>query len=294
MVRALLGTLKNSLLTAFDRARTKVTELNTQYKYSRSSLGKSASANTSYPELALKAALSPPKYAVFRRHYLYTPILEHVSVEDASSYLQIIKCQHGLSEDEILNAIAPLQSIGRPYRLNVPGLELPVSTTSIRYLKVALELKQKLIGIQNPKIVEIGCGYGGQAVVLDRVIKIHSYTFIDLWQVNMLIQRFIEDAEINCQYQIETLGSISKGFESWDLAVSNYAFSELPRALQERYISNILSRSNRGYMIMNSGVDGCFAGIKNLSKSELCRIFPGSQIKPEMPQTFHGNYLLEW
>ena len=37
-------------------------------------------------------------------------------------------------------------------------------------------------------VIEIGCGYGGQALILSRVMEINSYTFLDLWQVNLLIR----------------------------------------------------------------------------------------------------------
>ena len=52
---------------------------------------KSASDNGEYPELALKAALDPATFSVFRRHYKYTAILEHVSKKQAEEYLNIIR-----------------------------------------------------------------------------------------------------------------------------------------------------------------------------------------------------------
>jgi hypothetical protein len=39
----------------------------------------------------------------------------------------------------------------------------------------------------------------------------------------------------------------------YDLVISNYAFSELPRDVQINYVKSVLAPSKRGYLTMNSG-----------------------------------------
>ena len=52
---------------------------------------KSASEYSQYPEFVLKAALDYKTYKIFRRHPIYTNILEHVSKEmEKVSFSQII------------------------------------------------------------------------------------------------------------------------------------------------------------------------------------------------------------
>ena len=63
---------------------------------------KSASDNGEYPELALKAALDPATFSVFRRHHKYTGILEHVSRKEGEQYLNIIREKYKIKDDEIL------------------------------------------------------------------------------------------------------------------------------------------------------------------------------------------------
>ena len=293
MIRALLGNCKNQTTSVLQRIHTRFLRVGFKNGKRVNFGSKSASAKTFYPELALRAAIDPSIYSVFRRHHLYTPILEHVSLKDASLYLNIIKDVYHLADDEIYQATEPLQCIGSPYKIHLDRLRMSISTTSLRYLKVALEIKDKLKDGPSPDLVEIGCGYGGQAVVLDRIMHINSYTFIDLWQVNYLIQRFIEDAGINCKYRLATLGSLD-GLGSWDMVISNYAFSELPQSLQLKYFDQVLSLSRRGYLIMNSGVDGKFDDINNLPQDSLLKLIPGSRIADEIPVTFSENYLLEW
>jgi hypothetical protein len=97
-----------------------------------------------------------------------------------------------------------LQSIGQPKLHHIKGLPYPVSTTSLRYLKVALEIKLQR-GSQLGHIVEIGCGHGGgQSIILDRIASIKTYAFVDLWRVNMLIMRFIEASSLSCNYSTST------------------------------------------------------------------------------------------
>ena len=107
-------------------------------------------------------------------------------------YLEIIRYEYKLSIKEIIEIIDPLQITGQPKLIKIDDLPKRISSLGLRYLKTALEIK-KLIGKETiDNIVEIGCSFGGQAVILDKVCKIKSYTFLDLWQVNLLIKRFIE------------------------------------------------------------------------------------------------------
>ena len=142
---------------------------------------------------------------------------------------------------------------------------------------------------------EIGCGYGGQAIVLDKLLEIESYTFYDLWQVNLLIKRFIENSNFSTKYNISTIKEDTLNTrDSWNLCISNYAFSELPNSLQDIYINRILKNADKGFMLMNSGESGEFGNIKNHSQKELLNKFINAKIGNEIPLTHENNYLLTW
>ena len=254
---------------------------------------RSASDNGAYPELALKAALDVGTFSIFRRHSSYTPILEHVSRKQGEAYLEIIQNKYSLKEGQILEIIEPLQSIGSPRLCRLSGLASKVSTTALRYLKVALDIKERF-GSDLGDVAEIGCGYGGQAVILDRVVNLSSYTFFDLWQVNLLITRFIEASPLTCSYEVRTLRSLNFQKSAWRLAISNYALSELPVFLQERYYENVLRQSSNGYLTMNSGVNGLFGGIPNYSQEKWLGLLDGSSVDEEVPLTGPNNYILSW
>ena len=199
-----------------------------------------------------------------------------------------------MKDDEIFQILKPLMKVGNPKLLRLKGLSSKISTTGLRYLKIALDIK-KITGSSIGNVVEIGCGYGGQAIILDQLLKIESYTFYDLWQVNLLIKRFIEDSNFSSKYTISTIREDSfKSRNSWDFCISNYAFSELPKTTQEIYINKILSKAKKGFMLMNSGVNGKFGNIINYSQKELLNILRNASIHNEIPLTYINNYLLTW
>jgi len=255
---------------------------------------KSISDNGEYPELALKAALDPATFSVFRRHHKYTGILEHVTKKQGEQYLNIIRGKYKLKDDEIFQILNPLMKVGNPKLLKLRGLSKRISTTGLRYLKIALDIKE-LTGKNIGNVVEIGCGYGGQAIILDRLLNVDSYTFYDLWQVNLLIKRFIEDSNFGTKYKISTIREDSFNIRnSWDFCISNYAFSEMPKALQEIYLNRIINKTKKGYMLMNSGVSGEFDYLKTYSQKDLLNTLKNAYIEDENPLTFKNNYLLKW
>ena len=255
---------------------------------------KSSSDNGEYPELALKAALDPATFSVFRRHHKYTSILEHVSRKEGEQYLNIIREEYKMKDDEIFQILKPLMKVGNPKLLRIKGLSNKISTTGLRYLKIALDIK-KITGSKIGNVVEIGCGYGGQAIILDQLLQIESYTFYDLWQVNLLIKRFIENSNFSSKYTISTIREDSFNCRnSWDFCISNYAFSELPKAIQEIYINKIINKTRKGFMLMNSGVSGKFGNVINFSQKELLNTLKNASIHEEIPLTYVNNYLLTW
>jgi trans-aconitate methyltransferase len=140
-------------------------------------------------------------------------------------------------------------------------------------------------------VVEIGCGYGGQAAVLNRMFGIRDYTCFDLPPVLELIERYlveVSDLEIR-------RGDLAEKAYKWDLVISNYAFSELRRDLQIHYMENILLKSASGFMIMNSGLTnktGRSTG--KLTITEIREFLPNLRIVEETPLTGPDNYVILW
>ena len=138
-------------------------------KLARSSVNLSESDYSNYSEFALKAALDPKLFSIFRRHHEYSHVVETVNKAIGEKYLEIIRYKYKLSIKEIIEIIDPLQITGQPKLISINGLPKRISTVGLRYLKIALDIKE-LIGKDTiDHIVEIGCGFGGQALILDKV-----------------------------------------------------------------------------------------------------------------------------
>jgi hypothetical protein len=183
-------------------------------------------------------------------------------------------------------------SVGQPrtYRYNAIG---KFSPTTLRYLSVGAEL-QTLFGRNfSGSIVEIGIGYGGQCAVLHKIFEISKYGLYDLNPVLDLGEKYLRSIgvvgnPIRCSLA-DTDGAL------WDLAISNYAFSELPRPLQIDYIEMVLSKSSRGYLIMNSGrTNHTGRSMGKLTLEEIVEHLPPVTILEEYPKTGSDNYVIIW
>jgi len=143
------------------------------------------------------------------------------------------------------------------------------------------------------RIAEIGVGYGGQLLVLDRIFAFKQYTFFDLPPVLELAEKYLESFILNGAYYPTTINQHSGDME-FDLVISNYAFSELPSNLQLCYIEKVLSKSKRGYITMNSGLENSNLHGDHLTLSALEGILPPFQILEERPLTATSNYIIVW
>jgi hypothetical protein len=260
----------------------------------------SASDDGFYPEVALKAALNSNDFNCFRQNKHYRRILEHTSLDQAHAYFDKIRSIDE-SELQILDKLTDTFSgFGSPVLDYFKPLGKRIPLSLIRYFKIGIDIKTHLVNnlenfqSKSLKIVEIGCGYGGQALVLSELLNISDYTFVDLWQVNLLITRVME---LDCpvfQYSTHTLNTIKPPSINYDIVVSNYAFSELSVNLQNKAIANILQYSTLGYMIMNNGLDGNYGTITNYSQDQLSKRIEKLMFIPEEPKTGPSNYIAIW
>lgn len=217
-------------------------------------------------------------------------MLEHVSKELGHAYLHEITSHYKLDVPQILDLCKLISNIGSPDLVDF-GLGENISPTALRYLKVALDIR-KNNGTSLGSVVEIGCGYGGQSLIISALCRIESYTFVDMWQVNLLIQRFLESSQFNVPYSCKTIRQMPVDVK-FDLAISNYAFSEFNSELQAICLRNILAKSRAGYLTMNHGKVNDEGG--ECLTAELIQNILGGVIKSEeKPLTGRNNYLLTW
>jgi len=244
-----------------------------------------------YVSFVAKAATDADTFSKFKSHRRYRAVLEHVSPEQGSEYLAVIEEQSPDFFDRFdLFKINDL--IGAPITHLYSGVG-EFSPTTLRYVKVASDLRKYFGSDIGKKIAEIGVGYGGQLLVNDQVFKVTEHHLYDLPPVLDLVERYLEAHILNCSYKTMTLNRNSAD-ERYDLAISNYAFSELPSQLQCKYIEKILTKSSRGYLTMNSGRQGSAFGGNKLSLDDLRLKLPPFEVFEEVPLTAANNYIIVW
>ena len=226
----------------------------------------------------------------FKQDPFYQMILEHTSRDLGQEYLNIIKQQTPEFLDESIELYKQNDELGNADVYDYDDIGL-VSPSTLYYLKIASDLKVLFQNNIGGKIAEIGCGYGGQALILDRVFELNKNILFDIDIVGELTSRYLEHFTLHGSYVTTTLNKVTS--QNYDLVISNYAFSELPASLQKKYIEKVLANSSRGYLIMNSGRDG---GIKEdrLTLAELKDLLPEFEIFDEKPLTAPQNYVIVW
>ena len=251
----------------------------------------SDSEDTFYVEAVRRSLSSPNLFRNFRRNFDYREILEHVSyslglkyftlgIERYSDFLMILEKSRRVDE------------IGNPIRFTYRGVGL-CSPTLIRYSYVASDMRRIFDFNSISAIAEIGSGYGGQSAVLQSVQSFSDYTVYDLPDVAELTKKFIRATNSNFKCNVGNLESTDE--LQLDLLISNYAFSELPRSIQELYLVKVITKAQRGYMIMNSGrTNHTGRSSGKMTLTEITEYLPGMHVIEEVPLTSPDNYIIYW
>lgn len=292
MVINLLNGLHFNTTNLIYRIRQKLRFLFRSKSYFTRNVNSSDSEVTSYIE-ALPEILNDRKSVTkFRRKMAYREILEHLGYKEGKRYLARIE---SLVAKEKVTSLVELNRqndmFGGPITFNYLGYGR-VSPTTLRYISTALEISNHFTVSSKTSVIEIGCGYGGQAAILNRMFGIKEYCCFDLPPVLELVDAYLQGIQSDLAIKHGKLGETK---ETWDLAVSNYAFSELSHDLQFKYLSEVLSKCSSGFMIMNSGVTnktGRSFGKMNLE--EIREFLPLLEVIEENPLTGPDNYVIVW
>jgi hypothetical protein len=164
-----------------------------------------------------------------------------------------------------------------------------LSPTTLRYIKILGDLQNLFGSLGGMRIHEIGVGYGGQCRVIQAAEQPALYTLIDLQPALALAQRYLDHFALAFPVAYITMNELQPCTS--DLVISNYAFSELRRDIQEIYLSRLIQHSKRGYMLLSKINPDDF---NSCSYDELVAAIPGSRLLREEPLTYPGNALLVW
>jgi hypothetical protein len=180
--------------------------------------------------------------------------------------------------------------IGGPEKFHFKNLGW-LAPSLLRYLKVDAEIESLFGNLNNYKVCEIGGGFGGQYYVSSRLHRFQSWTIFDLPQVLELQGKFLDACGDTRSGEVIFKSGIEIHPEFGDLLISNYAFSELTRDVQEKYASWMFKNFSNGYITWNTLSESKLGGIK---LNELLDSHNQLQILGENPLTAPGNLILYW
>jgi hypothetical protein len=112
---------------------------------------------------------------------------------------------------------------------------------------------------------------------------------VDIQPALALAQRYLDNYILHSVLSYKTVNEL--GPREYDLVIINYAFTELPRGLQDVYLQRVILNSKKGYVTYNEITPAEFRSYK---ADELISAIPGSKIVKEEPLTHPKNCVIVW
>ncbi|MBR0031096.1 MAG: putative sugar O-methyltransferase [Treponema sp.] len=260
-----------------------------------------------YPAFCELAAENSKLFEKFRQNPIYKTVLEHVSEYQGSELLWHIFLNEGGGKfnKENWDNFKLNDKIGSPAMYdyskwfnnygNVAGKQT-ISPTTIRYVKVLQDIIRIFNKEKLSKIAEIGIGYGGQARIISSYIQnVNTYYLFDLPEVLKLANKYVSAIESYSNGSTTKFVYIdgTTDFQDIDLdfVISNYAFSELTRPVQDIYLNKVILKAKKGYITWNELSHKHFGGY---SLNELLEIIPNSVVIEEKPLSYINNNIIIW
>lgn len=242
-------------------------------------------------------ALKLQKMNIFFNTFRLNPIIkrtyEHVSREIGEQLLDIINSNSDIKfSDEEWNRFIENDRFGTPEQFEyiINHSKWNVAPTTLRYVKILQDILS-LYNVDNiSTIAEIGIGYGGQCRIIMDYLKDREYFLIDLPEVLGLAEVYLNKFNMSgvVHYVDGTQDMLKK---KYDLVISNYAFSELNRDVQNFYLERVIDDSRSGYITWNSL---SFKKLGGYSVEELCDRIYGASVIEEEPLTAQDNCIIVW
>ena len=184
----------------------------------------------------------------FKSNSNYTYMLEHNNFYHIGiKYYECLMNKYGdiinNNKEYIYNIIKINDQYGKPEKHAFNDLEC--SPTSLKYILHSLLFYDFInkYHLNNLDIIEIGGGYGGLCFIMKKIfellnVNVSSYTIFDRIEASLLQKKYLNNlnTEVNI-CQIDNINNIKNN----SVLISSYAFSEIPKNLQDQYIKEIFN-----------------------------------------------------
>lgn len=254
-------------------------------------LQSSISDTQRYKNACQMASLNDFYFSFFKQNPDYTEILEHVSEDQGKLYKQYLD-QNFPEYISKLDKFKENDLHGGTKLFNYDGIG-QLSPTTLRYIKVLSDLKQLYGSLDNFNIVEIGVGYGGQCKIISDFFNIQNYYLVDLDESLNLSEKYLNKLNVK-NIKIVRPNDIVSFNQKFDLVISNYAFTEISKTIQDFYLNNIILKSSHGYITCNFISQYCNIDSYSLKELEAKLNHLDTKKLEEFPLTHKDNLILYW
>lgn len=187
-------------------------------------------------------------------------------------------------------------SIGNPLiaEYKCGGSKLIGSPTTLRYIKVLVDVLNFFDVGKIKTVTEVGIGYGGQCRILMDALTIQRYNLVDLPEVLALTEKFLD--AFNLSGDVRYIDGTHIYHDApCDLFISDYAFSELAKPAQDIYINKIISKAKAGYVTWDGDFFASVGMYNGYTLDEFVSMIPNAKVLPENPvTTSRDNRLVVW
>jgi putative sugar O-methyltransferase len=202
-------------------------------------------------------------FSNFKTDTKYNAILEHVSENQGYEYVSLIEffLKENFTQitfDNINDYLLLNDKYGNPkkYLYTIFDNKVICSPSSLRYVYHALIILKYIKYNNSKKIVEVGCGYGGLFLAINRFSKIleislDKYYLIDLPVVCNLINVYLQNhSDIHINYILKSAYNYGEDIDDDNLFfISNYCFTEINNEYRNLYISKLFPKVKNGFII---------------------------------------------
>ncbi len=197
----------------------------------------------------------------FRTHSVFNDMLEHngpIFVDFAKSWLSNIEELNMINKEQMIKLIDLNDQLGNPIKEKITDSIVSVPNT-IKYIYFGLLNIKYLLEkcINNFTMIEIGCGYGGQCVILLELFKIFNinvdkYVLIDLEEASNLQRKYVNTLIPNNNCVFLTNENYKKhDFGEKKYLFACYSLSEFADKTRKDYYDNLINNIGSGIIIWN-------------------------------------------
>ena len=268
------------------RLRNKISHIISQNNSSTLLMNSSYSDDLEYPKFCLSASSHDLIFKTFRQNDIYNKIVELLSETQGQEFLNEIKLNPNIVLE--IESFKENDNFGSPRVYNYPSVG-KISPTTLMYIKILYDLEKLFGKLDGFDIVEVGVGYGGQSRIINEKFNINSYTLFDLKETLLLSEKFLSKFKNFEKNKFQSIEDYP--LKQHDLFISNFAFTELRRDIQEIYMNKLILNSKRGFLIYNDITPEEF---NSYQLGELLKMIPNSRVIAEKPLTSSKNCIIIW